>query len=156
MTVRTQAPNSLPFLHSENLLGSVFKYDITHLTGKNTFSLQLTTRALPRIFQWGEHQAMWGPLAQRGPLQSQLILLFFIYSLNICRLNTYFKWSFFNICDAKYINTYNISGAVILNCGGAKNFKWREEMVPTGARRKNFQMWNWNCENIGLIEFFMF
>ena len=51
--------------------------------------------------------------------------------------------------------TYNIPGAVMLNWGGAKNFTWREEMAPSGARRKIFQIWHWNSEYLGLIEFYL-
>ena len=52
----------------------------------------------------------------------------------MCRLNTYFKLSFHyynhcNTCDAQYIKTYNISGAVMLNWEGSEirteEKKWR-------------------------------
>ena len=60
----------------------------------------------------------------------------------MCRLKHILNDHFFiitirNTCDAKYINTYNIPGAVMLNWGGAKipteEKKWRR-----AERGKNF------------------
>ena len=103
-------------------------------------------RALERIFQWGKHHAMWGPLAHKIPLfKSNLYSHFFIYIFFKCVSAQHifqiiiFYCNHWNACDAKYVNTYDIPGAVMLNCGGA------------GARRKKIQMWQWNCENLGLI-----